>query len=167
MLALDYFIDSLPDTDIRLRLREVGPKSINEAERIAVRLETHRIADKSRGRQQIRSVEQKQNVESNPKIDRLVQQMSELVQSFQNMKTDQTKPTQNHANGYHRSRTHGRNSGQYNNYYRHGENHRYQPQRYGEQSFNRNEAPRQNGGYRSTQSARPANNQRTERTQNG
>ncbi|CAC5406673.1 unnamed protein product [Mytilus coruscus] len=49
-LSLDYFIDAIPETDIRLRLREVGPTSINEAENIAVRLEALRIADRQKGR---------------------------------------------------------------------------------------------------------------------
>jgi O-succinylbenzoate synthase len=43
-LALDYFIDAIPESEIRLRLREVGPKTINEAENIAVRLEALRMA---------------------------------------------------------------------------------------------------------------------------
>ena len=49
-LALDHFIDALSETEIRLRLREVGPKTLNEAESIAVRMEAHRIADKQRTR---------------------------------------------------------------------------------------------------------------------
>jgi hypothetical protein len=36
-LALDSFIDALNESDITLRLREVSPKSISEAEQIAVR----------------------------------------------------------------------------------------------------------------------------------
>ncbi|VDI66497.1 Hypothetical predicted protein [Mytilus galloprovincialis] len=55
-LSLDYFIDAIPETDIRLRLREVGPTSINEAENIAVRLEALRIADRQKGRN-VRTVE--------------------------------------------------------------------------------------------------------------
>ena len=34
-LALDHFIDGQPEPEIRLRLREVGPKSLSEAETIA------------------------------------------------------------------------------------------------------------------------------------
>ncbi|CAC5378861.1 unnamed protein product [Mytilus coruscus] len=49
-VSLDYFIDAIPETDIRLRLREVGPTSINETENIAVRLEALRIADRQKGR---------------------------------------------------------------------------------------------------------------------
>ena len=47
-LALDHFIDALSESEIRLRLREVGPKRLSEAEKIAVRIEAYRIADKQR-----------------------------------------------------------------------------------------------------------------------
>lgn len=40
ILALEQFIDALPDPDIRLRLKEARPKDINDAEIIAIRLET-------------------------------------------------------------------------------------------------------------------------------
>ena len=49
-LALDYVIGDIPESEIRLRLREVGPKTINEAENIAVRLEALRMADRQKGR---------------------------------------------------------------------------------------------------------------------
>ncbi|XP_033739054.1 uncharacterized protein LOC117326415 [Pecten maximus] len=49
-LALENFIESIPDADIRLRLKESRPRDINEAEIQAVRLETHRLADKQRSR---------------------------------------------------------------------------------------------------------------------
>lgn len=42
ILALDQFIDALPDPEMRLRLREAKPKDINEAEILAIRLETYR-----------------------------------------------------------------------------------------------------------------------------
>lgn len=48
ILALDQFIDALPDPEMRLRLREAKPKDINEAEILAIRLETYRLADAQR-----------------------------------------------------------------------------------------------------------------------
>lgn len=39
-LAVDYFIDALEDSDIRLRLRQSQPESITQAETLAIRLET-------------------------------------------------------------------------------------------------------------------------------
>ena len=50
-LAIDYFIDAIPESDIRLRLKEVGPKTMSEAENLAVKLETLRVADKQRENQ--------------------------------------------------------------------------------------------------------------------
>ncbi|CAC5404142.1 unnamed protein product [Mytilus coruscus] len=49
-LALDHFIDSLNDPDLRLRVREARPRDVNEAEVLAVRLETYKQADKHRNR---------------------------------------------------------------------------------------------------------------------
>ncbi|CAC5382459.1 unnamed protein product [Mytilus coruscus] len=50
VLALEHFIDALPDADLRLRLRESNPKSIHEAETLAVRLETLKSAEIQKGR---------------------------------------------------------------------------------------------------------------------
>lgn len=47
-LALDYFIDAIPFRDIRIRLREVCPKTLAEAEKIAVRLDAVHISDRNR-----------------------------------------------------------------------------------------------------------------------
>ena len=49
-LALDHFIDSLLDSETRLRLRECSPKTIQEAETLAVKLEAQRMADKQRSK---------------------------------------------------------------------------------------------------------------------
>ena len=49
-LSLDVFIDALKDSDIRLRFRELGPKTFAAVENIALRLKSHNIADKQRTR---------------------------------------------------------------------------------------------------------------------
>ena len=50
-LAIDNFVDALTDSDIRLRVRELSPKTLADAERrTALRLESHKIADKQRSR---------------------------------------------------------------------------------------------------------------------
>ena len=49
-LELDHFIDALTDTEIRLMLREIRPKTLAEAEKINGPMEGHRIADKQRMR---------------------------------------------------------------------------------------------------------------------
>ena len=48
VLALEHFIDAIPDGDLRLRLRESKPKSIHEAETLAVRLETLTLAERQK-----------------------------------------------------------------------------------------------------------------------
>lgn len=42
---------------MRFRLREARPRNISEAEIIAVRIETHRLADRQRGKFLVRSVD--------------------------------------------------------------------------------------------------------------
>lgn len=48
VLALDHFIDALPDPDMRYRVRESRPRNITDAEILAVRLETDKLADRQR-----------------------------------------------------------------------------------------------------------------------
>ena len=80
LLAMDYFIDAIPDSDIRLRLREVGPKSISEAERIAVRLDAHKVADRARGRR-VRAMDQ-DVTGTESKLNGLFSQLTNLVQEM-------------------------------------------------------------------------------------
>ena len=49
-LPLDVFIDPLTDSDIRLGVRELGPKTLAEVDKIALRLKSHKIADTQRTR---------------------------------------------------------------------------------------------------------------------
>ena len=49
-LALDHFIDSLLDSETRLRFRECSPKNIQEVETLAVKLEAQRMTDRQRNR---------------------------------------------------------------------------------------------------------------------
>ena len=85
LLAIDHFIDAIPDTDIRLRLREVGPKSIAEAERIAVRLDAHKTADRSRGKPSVRSV-QTEETKTEQKLNELSEQMKKLMKDMNDYK---------------------------------------------------------------------------------
>ena len=83
-MALDFFTNALSDTDIRLRVHTIRPKSISEAERIAVRLATHNEADKSRVRQHVRAVAQnKQSVSDSEKLEELTKNLSVLVGQMQ------------------------------------------------------------------------------------
>lgn len=47
-LAIDHFIDALPESDMRLRIREGQTKDIAEAEIMALRLEANRVADRQK-----------------------------------------------------------------------------------------------------------------------
>ena len=47
-LSLDNFMDAITDSDIRMRVRELSPKSLDEAQQICVRLEAYKIADTQR-----------------------------------------------------------------------------------------------------------------------
>lgn len=57
VLALDHFVDALTDPDMRFRILESRPKNICEAEIIAVRIETHKIADRQRSIVFVRSLD--------------------------------------------------------------------------------------------------------------
>ena len=106
VLAIDYFVDALTDTDIRLRLREVGPKSITEAEKIAARFEAHRIADKSRGRQHVRFIEPEQSTEKSESSDMhlLKQEITSLVSEVKDLKKNQNRQQQ--RQGFNRQNDH-------------------------------------------------------------
>lgn len=57
VLAIDHFIDALPDIDMRLRIREAHPKNVSDAESQAIRLETFRLADKQRDKRLVRTLQ--------------------------------------------------------------------------------------------------------------
>ena len=102
-LALDHFIDGLPEPEICLRLREVGPKSLSEAETIAVRMEAHRIADKQRTRF-VGKVEQvnSDSSESQKTLENLLSEKSKNLESlqkkFENFSQQSSMPFRNHHN---------------------------------------------------------------------
>ena len=116
-LALDYFIDAIPETEIRMRLREVGPMTLAEAEKIAVRMEAHRIADKQRTRL-VGKVEQDSQTTPSSNQNTVEQQISNistridsLQKSVQNLAQQHTGPTQaNYRNPQQRNNfNHGQN----------------------------------------------------------
>ena len=47
-LAIDHFIDALPEVQIRLRLHEVGSSTLAEVETIVVRMEANITTDKQK-----------------------------------------------------------------------------------------------------------------------
>jgi len=105
LLALDYFIDALPEADTRLRLREVGPKSVSEAERIAVRLEAHKVADRTRGRFQVRTMDPSQNRTSGEagQLESMGIQMRNLTDEVRRLKMGREEQGPNRReNNYYR-----------------------------------------------------------------
>lgn len=82
-LALDHFIDALSESEIRLRLREVGPKTLSEAEAIAVRMEAHRIADRQRTRLVGKTEQQSSDSPSSQKD--LYNQLSTISKSLESL----------------------------------------------------------------------------------
>lgn len=57
VLALDHFLDALPDPDMIYRVRESRPKNITDAEILAVILETHKLAERQRHCRFVRTAE--------------------------------------------------------------------------------------------------------------
>ncbi|KAK3101485.1 hypothetical protein FSP39_003954 [Pinctada imbricata] len=65
---------------IRLRLKEVGPKNISEAEKIAVRLLAYRLADKQRGKQvRVLSTESEKSSEVGVDLSKMNSQLENLA----------------------------------------------------------------------------------------
>ncbi|MCG8033356.1 MAG: hypothetical protein JAZ03_14420, partial [Candidatus Thiodiazotropha taylori] len=84
-LSLDNFTDAITDSDIRMRLRELGPKTLAEAEQIAVRMEAYKIADKQRSRLVGRlDTEGQQTGEEQMKSNNQFEMLSEAISSLTN-----------------------------------------------------------------------------------
>ena len=95
-LAVDHFVDALPEAQIRLRLREVGPSTLAEAEKIAVRMEANITADKQRTRF-VGKVDQNdqnkgsQNQTTEQQMENISKRIDMLSRSVQNL-TQQQRP---------------------------------------------------------------------------
>ena len=81
ILSLDYFIDALPDPDMRLRIRESKPSSITEAETLAIRLETYHLADSNKGLS-VNAVTSRNSTFSDPILSCLKEIKQSLNQNF-------------------------------------------------------------------------------------
>ena len=87
-LALDYFIDAIPETEIRLRLREIGPKTISEAENIAVRLEALRVADRQKGKS-VRTAEAVHEGNNNNELQEIRKSLKSLQHDVTSLKNNE------------------------------------------------------------------------------
>ena len=129
-LSLDVFIDALTDSDIRLRVRELGPKTLAEVEKIALRLESHKIADKQRTRlvgqldTGCNEVRLNQS-DSNPQLEALHDKISSLSNQVQSLTKQSNQNSSNvcYANDkrpdFSRRNTQNFNNNRYN---RHSQN---------------------------------------------
>lgn len=130
-LALDYFIDSLLDSETRLRLRECSPKSIHEAETLAVKMEAHRLADRQRSRNvaSIGEIDKAENGSFSNEIRKLTETVGKLSDKVDNLKNQ---------NGYRQP--HFQDGDAHQNQVRYGQNRSQRPRR------NFNDANRFRGG---------------------
>ncbi|MCG8031204.1 MAG: hypothetical protein JAZ03_03345 [Candidatus Thiodiazotropha taylori] len=88
-LALDHFIDSLLDSEMRLRLRECSPKNIQEAETLAVKMEAQRIADRQRSKNVGSLSQTSENVHASPDIQKMAETVKSLVESIEKLQNRQ------------------------------------------------------------------------------
>ena len=156
-LALDYFIDAIPFRDIRIRLREVCPKTVSEAEKIAVRLDAVHIADKSRNCN-IKSVGLDTGTsEFNRKIDDVltrIDNMSDEIKILkgQNRQNFQQNPRRDHFRSQNQDSRPRFRYGQNNSRYRRDDQRQEFPVR--PENDNRNFYDDQGNFQRSTQGGR-------------
>ena len=83
VLSLDYFIDALPNADIRLRIRESRPNNITAAETLAIRLETYQLAECSNTHNlPVNAVTSRNSNNSDPILSCLKEIKTSLSQNF-------------------------------------------------------------------------------------
>ena len=84
-LASDHFIDSLLDSETRLKLRKCSPKTIQEAETLAVKLEAQRMADKQRSKNVGSLSEASEKSEIGNDMKKIAETVSGLVESVEKL----------------------------------------------------------------------------------
>ena len=129
-LSLDNFIDAITDSDIRMRVRELSPKSLEEAEQICVRLEAYKIADKQRSRLVGRlDLEVEPSKEEQGKPSGQYETLSDAISSLTTeVKNFSQKNTKNSNSGSFNNQRFPKNNQNYN-----------RNQRYNNQRYNRNQ----------------------------
>ena len=90
-LAVDHFVDALPEAQIRLRLREVGPSTLAEAENIAVRMEANITADKQRTRF-VGKVEQTEPCKGSQNTEKQMENISRRIDMLSRTAQNLTQP---------------------------------------------------------------------------
>ena len=98
-LALDHFIDSLLDSEIRIRLRECSPKSIQEAETLAVKMEAQRIADRQRNKAVGSVGETSGNSNVSDEISKITETVNALMDKVEKLQNRQRPRDFQHKGG--------------------------------------------------------------------
>ena len=79
MLARDHFVDALDNSEVRIRIQQSRPRSLNDAVKLAVELEAHRRAERKCYARHL-------NVE--PSSDKLVELVKALSAKIESLQTD-------------------------------------------------------------------------------
>jgi hypothetical protein len=116
ILAIEQFTEAINDSDIRLRLREQGLKTMSEVETLAVKLEAHRIADRQRNRMvgsvQENGIKEFEDCKQNCGSDELKQSFEKLTSTIdelvQQVKLNQQSNKSQNSHGQ-RYQINGRN----------------------------------------------------------
>ena len=177
-LSLDNFIDAITDSDIKMRVRELSPKSLEEAEQICVRLEAYKIADKQRTRMVGRldsAIEQNQDEPGKPssQFDILSEAISTLTDEVKNFSQKYPKNTntgsfnnqrfQRNNHNYNRNQRFDNRDQRFDN-----RNQRFDNRNQRFDRFYRNDHSRSvaNGGQRSAGQFRGSNSDETNQNRN-
>ena len=152
-LSLDNFIDAITDSDIRMRVRELSPKSLEEAEQICVRLEAYKIADKQRSRLVGRlDLEVEPSKEEQGKPSGQYETLSDAISSLTTeVKNFSQKNTKNSNSGSFNNQRFQKNNQNYNR------NQRYNNQRYNRNQRYNNRSQRFDRSYRNDRNRYAAN----------
>ena len=109
MLAHDQFIDSLPDEEMRLRVRQNRPRSLKEALQCALELESYQLASRhQRGAGTVREVQLEEDSRQEAEQQQLVQlqQLQGEIQKMQkSLEAFQRIPEQGNQRSNQRQRS--------------------------------------------------------------
>ena len=87
ILSLDYFIDALPNSEMRLRIRESRPKNITEAETLAIRLNTYQLAESNQSKT-VNAVKGQRSTSNDPILSCLKDIQKSLTDNFGKLQKD-------------------------------------------------------------------------------
>ena len=108
-LAKDQFIDALEDREIRMKIRELGPKTLDEAVSRALQIEAMYEAESRRTKSRsVQVVQEPSQEEKNDLLELLKQNTAAMNQMVQLVQKQQQRPSTSNENG---RKQHGRGLG--------------------------------------------------------